>query len=212
MNDYVVVIESVEALRFVGTLDPAVEVAMIRALNKTADRTRTTADKRIRSQVNFPASYLRPSEKRLWVATKAGRGSLEAIVRGRGRPTSLARFAAKNTPKPGPTRPKNGEISVEVKPGIKHKIPRAFLINLKGSPESANLGLAVRTNGGRPQGAYAPKELTRLGKNLWLLYGPSIDQVLYSARNAGGVVEEIAPETLSFLNREFLRLMDLELK
>jgi hypothetical protein len=45
---------------------------------------------------------------------------------------------------------------------------------------------------------------------VWLLYGPSVDQVLFSARNNGGVVEEITPDVIADLEAEFGRLIDLK--
>ena len=179
-----------------------IETALLRSINKTADRARTLASQDIREQVAFPASYLAPSAKRLFVSTKATKVSpFEAVISGRDRPTSLARFTNQK-PLGGGQRHRDGQIAVTVKPGVRRYIKRAFLITLNNS----NVGLAVRTDGGPPNNAYAPKEI---GKNLWLLYGPSVDQVLSAASNGGGIYEEIVPETLDFLNDEFNRQLDL---
>ena len=160
------------------------------------------ASQDIREQVSFPASYLAPSAKRLFVSTKATKVSpFEAVISGRDRPTSLARFTNQK-PLGGGQRHRGGQLAVTVKPGVRRYIKRAFLITLNNS----NVGLAVRTDGGPPNNAYAPKEI---GKNLWLLYGPSVDQVLSAASNGGGIYEEIVPETLDFLNDEFNRQLDL---
>lgn len=179
-----------------------IETALLRSINKTADRARTLASQDIREQVAFPASYLAPSAKRLFVSTKATKASpFEAVISGRDRPTSLARFTNQK-PLGGGQRHRGGQVAVTVKPGVRRYIKRAFLITLNNS----NVGLAVRTDGGPPNNAYAPKEI---GKNLWLLYGPSVDQVLSAASNGGGIYEEIVPETLDFLNDEFNRQLDL---
>lgn len=179
-----------------------IETALLRSINKTADRARTSASQDIREQVAFPASYLAPSAKRLFVSTKATKASpFEAVISGRDRPTSLARFTNQK-PLGGGQRHRGGQVAVTVKPGVRRYIKRAFLITLNNS----NVGLAVRTDGGPPNNAYAPKEI---GKNLWLLYGPSVDQVLSAASNGGGIYEEIVPETLDFLNDEFNRQLDL---
>ena len=179
-----------------------IETALLRSINKTADRARTSASQDIREQVAFPASYLTPSAKRLFVSTKATKASpFEAVISGRDRPTSLARFTNQK-PLGGGQRHRGGQVAVTVKPGVRRYIKRAFLITLNNS----NVGLAVRTDGGPPNNAYAPKEI---GKNLWLLYGPSVDQVLSAASNGGGIYEEIVPETLDFLNDEFNRQLDL---
>ena len=182
--------------------NPKIETALLRSINKTADRARTSASQDIREQVAFPASYLAPSAKRLFVSTKATKASpFEAVISGRDRPTSLARFSNQK-PLGGGQRHRGGQVAVTVKPGVRRYIKRAFLITLNNS----NVGLAVRTDGGPPNNAYAPKEI---GKNLWLLYGPSVDQVLSAASNGGGIYEEIVPETLDFLNDEFNRQLDL---
>ena len=181
---------------------PKIETALLRSINKTADRARTLASQDIREQVAFPASYLAPSAKRLFVSTKATKANpFEAVISGRDRPTSLARFTNQK-PLGGGQRHRGGQVAVTVKPGVRRYIKRAFLITLNNS----NVGLAVRTDGGPPNNAYAPKEI---GKNLWLLYGPSVDQVLSAASNGGGIYEEIVPETLDFLNDEFNRQLDL---
>ena len=203
----VVAIEAKLAISYIGEMPDNVKSALIGALNRTADRTRTRADRKIREEVAFPASYLRPSEGRLVVSQKARAESLQAVVTGRGRPTSLARFAVGSKPRSGN---KLGSVSVTVKPGQKADISRAWIISLPGAPDSKNLGLAVRTEGGPPRGAYAPKQLKAFGPNVWLLYGPSVDQVLFSARNNGGVVEEITPDVIADLEAEFGRLIDLK--
>jgi len=203
----VVAIEAKLAISYIGEMPDNVKSALIGALNRTADRTRTRADRKIQEEVAFPASYLRPSEGRLVVSQKARAESLQAVVTGRGRPTSLARFAVGSKPRSGD---KLGSVSVTVKPGQKADISRAWIISLPGAPDSKNLGLAVRTEGGPPRGAYAPKQLKAFGPNVWLLYGPSVDQVLFSARNNGGVVEEITPDVIADLEAEFGRLIDLK--
>lgn len=203
-------VESREAEQFLGEVSDMQIRAMSKALNKTGPHTRTQMDRKVREEVAFPASYLRPSTKRLFVAKKATKAKLEIVIEGRGRPTSLARFikgggaALKNRTR----RPE--EIQVEVKPGSIQGIKRAWVVSLPGSPDSNNLGLAVRTpDGQKPKGAYAPK---RLDKNVWLLYGPSVDQVLYSVRNNGGVIEEVYGPTLDHLSKEYDRLLTLEMQ
>lgn len=194
-----IAIEGLEGLSFIDQFNEQVESALIQALNRTADRGRTNADKRIRQQVNFPASYLRPSSGRLTVVQRAGKNSFEARIRGRDQATSLARFSKQKWLGGGKNRHTKGEIKVRVKAGGPQRvIKRAFIMKLKND----NFGLAVRTDGTKPKGAYKPKEI---GKGLWLLYGPSVDQALVAASDGGGVVEEMTPETLDFLEREFNR-------
>lgn len=190
-----------DQFKFVPEMTERVELALVRALNKVAERSRTRAARSVREQVAFPASYVSPSNRRLWVSRKAKRGAFEAVVEGRGRPTSLATFARGRSQVPG-KRPKDGSIAVTVKPGVTKKIARAFLMTLNNN----NVGLAVRTEGLPPRGAHKPK---LIGKNLWLLYGPSVDQALMAASDGDGVFEELTPENLEFLEYEFNRQMDL---
>ncbi|TPN04546.1 phage tail protein [Mesorhizobium sp. B2-1-2] len=190
-----------EKMPFVGDVTANVETALTRALNRTADKSRTRAARLAREQVAFPASYVSPSSKNLWVKTRARRGALMTVIEGRGRPTSLARFSRQGVLSGG-SRHTGGKINVTVKPGVTKSISRAFIIRLKNN----NLGLAVRTNGEAPQGAYKPKSI---GKNLWLLYGPSVDQVLSAASKDGGIYQEMTPETLDDLEAEFNRQMEL---
>ena len=201
MNEGVFISIEFDQFDFVPEMSKDVELALVRALNKTADRGRTRAARAVRDQVNFPASYVSPSAKRLWVSQKAKKGGFEAIISGRSTATSLARFS-KQSALSGGQRHKGGTINVMVKPGRKKSIKRAFIIRLNND----NLGLAVRTNGEKPRGAYKPKPL---GKNLWLLYGPSVAQALIAASDGDGIYEDMSPETLEFLEKEFNRQMDL---
>ena len=219
LTSLVYVIEAKDVGAYFGQLSESTAGLLSKALNKAAPRARTLADRTIREQVAFPASYLRPSTKRLFIAQKASKSKLETVIEGRGRPTSLARFAKNGKPTMGKDgamkrgkADKEGEINVEVKPGRTNPISRAWIISLPGSPDSKNLGLAVRTNGQKPKNAYHPTPLKKFGPNVWLLYGPSVDQVLYSARNNGGVITEIEDDALSFVDDEFDRLWRLENK
>ncbi|MER9524088.1 phage tail protein [Mesorhizobium sp. M0292] len=190
-----------DKMPFVGEVTANVETALIRALNRTADRSRTRAARAAREQVSFPASYVSPSSKNLWVKTRARRGSLTTIIEGRGQPTSLARFSRQGV-LTGGARHRGGKVNVTVKPGHTKSISRAFIIRLKNN----NLGLAVRTNGESPAGAFKPKAI---GKNLWLLYGPSVDQALSAASREGGIFQDMTPETLDDLETEFNRQLEL---
>jgi hypothetical protein len=199
---YVFAVEGLDAIKSIEDIPADVLIAARQAVNKTTDRARAAAAREIRRQVALPASYVSGENGRLRIAKKASGTDLEGIVQGRQRPTSLARFV-RGSLTVGKT-PKQG-IKVEVKPGGARFLPGAFLIKLKAGSQvldtQFNLGLAVRTKGGRqPKKAYRPMPI---GKNLWLLYGPSVDQVFRS------VAPEIAPAQTEFLETEFLRLMEL---
>lgn len=198
MAQVLVVIEGVrEAAEALGYAKTLIDKNTARALNKTATRTRTQLSREVRSQVALPASYLGPSGGRLTVAEKASPSKLSIRISGRDRPTSLARFAT------GPNKAPRVRVKVG---GVATRIPRSFIINLK----SGNRGLAVRTpKGERPPGAWKP---TEMAPGLWLLYGPSVDQVLLGvgARD-GGAFGDTEDWALDFFEKEFLRLMNLEL-
>lgn len=193
-------VRGLKSLDSLEDIPSKVAVAATRAINRTADRSRAQSAREILSQVNFPDNYVRAkNSKRLRVSKKAKQKDLEAIITSQARPTSLARFATAIT--------KRG-VNVAVKPGGSKLIPNAFLIRLKaGSADldtKSNQGLAVRTRKGvAPPSAYKPKKIS---DNLWLLYGPSINQVFGGDR---GVAKKVTPATANFLEREFNRLLKI---
>ena len=205
MSQALIVVEF-NQLPFIDDTQKGVEIALVRALNYSATKSRTVAAKEARKQVNFPASYVSPSSERLWVKTKARKGVYQTVIEGRGEATSLARFS-KQTVMTGGKRHKGGKINVSVKPGSRKSISRAFIIRLKGKNGlGENLGLAVRTSGTKPRNAWNPKNI---GKNLWLLYGPSVDQALSASGTEKGVFEDITPQALELLEKEFTRQLEL---
>ena len=193
MSAYVVVVEGLDSLQDIEDLEKKALTAARQAINKAARHARAVSAKAMQEQINFPARYLSGKDGKLQVSRFAQGRKLEAAITGRDRPTSLARFAPNKT-----TGRRKGGVQVAVKPGQKATLRRAFLMNLKGG----NLGLAIRSPE-RPSAAYAPK---RIGQsNIWLLYGPSVDQVFKAvAREDGG------PAALDLLEREFNRLMKLQ--
>lgn len=195
---YAVFVEGIDNLRFAESMSANIELAAQRAINRTADRTRTESARRIRKEVAFPAAYLNPSAGRLTVARRAGQGSLEAVIRGQFRPTSLARFVVGT--------PRGGGVSVMVEPGMARFMRRAFLVRLRqgsGSVETkANKGLAIRL---RPGETLENKRTARrLSSGLYLLYGPSVDQVFRT------VSQDVSPQATAQLEAEFLRLLELK--
>ena len=195
---YVFAVEGLDAITSIEALPAEVLTAARQAVNKTTERARALGARRIREQVAFLARYLSGEDARLKITKRAQGLSLTGVVAGRSRPTSLARFATSG--RVG----RRGGVRVQVKPGSARAMPGAFLMRLKSgksfSDSSFNLGLAVRTKGGKPKTAYKPFRIT---DKLWLLYGPSVDQVFRS------VAPEIAPAMGDFLEDEFNRLLDL---
>lgn len=195
---YVVAIDGL-GTRPLDELPAQVLTAASRAINRTTDAARTLAARTIRQQVNFPASYLNPSDQRLFVADRATAQKLQAKISARTRPTMLARFASSSTPN------KQG-VTVEVAPGFAKFMRRAFLIRLPAGrggdvDTKSNLGLAIRLKPGEV--IHNKHVMARLKGNLYLLYGPSVSQVFQSVR------DDISPEVSDRLATEFARLMQL---
>jgi hypothetical protein len=200
MADYAVAIEGLADLSLSDEMVPAIAKAARIAINGTADRARTDADRAMRLQVNFSAAYLAPSAGRLAVTKRASDGDLSAIVTGRARPTSLARFVT------GGAVGQRGGVTVTVKPGFAKFMPRAFLLKLRAGSAAVddttfNLGLAIRLKPG--ESIRNKKEMVRISSGLYLLYGPSVSQVFTT------VSQDIAPAEAQFLEDEFSRLMAL---
>lgn len=181
---------------FVAYFEALPEMAAEAAYLAVNDASRDTVPllkRTMTKQVNFPKGYLSP--ERLSVRRKATKATLEAVISGRDRPTSLARFAAGATPQNTRRRP----ITVRVKANKDTRLDRAFLVQLKNN----NIGLAIRLPAGQePDRAYRPVQLTRRGgqaQNVWLLYGPSVDQVMQ------GVIPDVSDEISDMISKNFLR-------
>jgi len=180
--------EALEDLQnFVEALPGNRDKAARMAINQVAERKAVPlARMRIAAQVEFPQGYL--NEDRLGVTRRATDASLEAVITGRARPTSLARFVAGN--------PKRGQkLSVTIKKGMPRELQGAFLINLK----SGNTGLAVRLKAGSSLRNSRGAVKMNAADNLYLLYGPSVDQVFRT------VATDISPELGDAILAEFLR-------
>lgn len=187
---YAVAIEGIRALDGLDEIDSKITKAARMAVNASIRRAQTAAARSMENQVRFPRGYLSGDNGRLKVTRFASDTNLEAVLRGRDRPTSLARFVV------GGARPgQKGGVNVEVDPGIAKRMPGAFAIRLRNN----NIGLAVRTRNAPSMGA------KKIADNLYLLYGPSVDQVFNKTR------EQISGEIETFLNNEFNRLLGLEL-
>lgn len=200
MADFAVFVDGAVADLLKGLDTPARRRAAAMAINTVARDARAEIAKRIRAEINLPASYVSPSKERLSVVGRADRGNLETEIRARTRPTSLARFV---------TRGRIGKAGVGLrikKAGGITEFDRAFLLPLPAgrSDTQRNMGLAIRLRRGeRLRGSISSK---RIGNNLYLLYGPSVAQV-FEANSGKGVKSDIIPEIEQQLEREFLRLI-----
>ncbi len=188
MKEYAVFVEGLDDLNL-AELTPQIERYAYQAINKTADYARARNSQDIKRLYNFPGNYLDPSQGRLVVSKRAKTSNLEAVVSGRPRPTSLARFIVSSN---GVNRK---GVAIEMKRGQRTELEKAFPVKLNGG---ASLGLAVRTtDGAKPGKAYKP---SRLGKGIWLLYGISVDQAFNYSR------EMSQDEAALYLEAEFDRL------
>ncbi len=187
---YAVAVKGIQALDALDDLDPKITKAAKLAVNAAIRKAQTLSAKAMQQQINFPGNYLTGADGRLSIARFASDTNLEAVLRGRDRPTSLARFVSG-----GAKVGKKGGVSVEVDPGSAKRMPGAFAIKLRNN----NIGLAVRTKNAPSMGA------KKLSENLYLLYGPSVDQVFNLTR------EQISGDVEDYLNAEFTRLLGLDL-
>jgi len=181
-----------DALAYFESFPMRAKSAASLAINQTAQRGGLKlARTAMRERITFPGGYLE-DRKRLGVTQFAKPDNLEGIITGRGRPTSLARFAlpgSKNNP------------AVRVGAGRTRRIDGAFLVRLPAGrgadAELSNVGLAVRLKAG--ERVRNKKQMVPFRAGLYLLYGPSIDQIFRS------VLPEIEPEILDELAEEFRR-------
>lgn len=202
---YAAFVEGLEGLDDIRQAEPKVRRAAALAINRTTEETRTIAAREILSEVRLPPSYVAPSEDRLGIFQKANRTRLQAGIRARGRPTSLARFVVG---RPQLHRP---GLTVTVQHGRATFLRRAFLVRLRRgagiTDTQFNAGLAIRLpRGDRPVGTSRAVELSN---GLFLLYGPSIAQVFLDNQNRG-VARELQDPTARKLQTEFLRLLAVE--
>jgi hypothetical protein len=186
--------------RFMTVVPDVARRAATLAINQTAERKGIQALRaQMEDEVAFPPRYL-ADKRRFGVTKRATKNDLEAIITGRQRPTSLARFASGNAmigSRGG------GRLSVRVNPGARKQLPsRAFLIRLRAGEgavrdDAFNLGLAIRLKAG--ERVTGKKVMVPFGGGLYLLYGPSVDQVFRT------VSAQQAPRVADLLTDEFLR-------
>lgn len=158
----------------------------------------TRYKKSIKSQVGFPAGYLEDSDK-FGQTGFATPGNLVTKISARQRATSLARFAT------GGTVGKEGvTLSGVGGPGTRNVLKRAWLVRLRAGStlddSNFNLGLAVRLAPGKTfRKKRDTSRMVHLSKDVFLLYGPSVDQVFRS------VAETDTPAVLNEMGLEFFR-------
>lgn len=148
----------------------------------------------IEDEVAFPAGYL--DRDKMYVSQKARNNNLEVVISAAMRPTSLARFVQGDK-----TPNRRGGVKVRVKRGGSvREMKRAFLVRLRQGntfDNGFNLGLAIRLDKG--ERLINKREAIQLDTNLYILYGPSVDQVFRT------VAYTATPDILEMTEREFLR-------
>lgn len=161
------------------------------AQGKGMRRLKTAVDE----EIAFPGGYV---NDKLYVKRKALDERLETVIAARTRPTSLARFATM-----GQTiaSSKAAGVTVQVHHGVTRKLP-AFFMRLRVGKildaDNYNLGLAIRLKPGeRIRGKKKPYNDS--DATLFLLYGPSVDQVFRE------VAYEQSEPILLDVETEFLR-------
>ena len=170
------------------------------AVNFAALRGASLASKEIRRQINFPGGYLGAVGKpgsRLAVTERASTNNLRAVITGRGRATSLARFARGSVRFGRPTRDPRVKVA---RGGGSSKVRGGFFVKLRAGAsigENFNVGLAVRLKPG--ERIKNKRKMVSLGKGAYLLYGPSVDQAFRS------VAGDVQPDVSALATNEFLR-------
>lgn len=154
----------------------------------------------MKDEVNFPAGYLEDKE-RFGQTRRATDSDLTAAITARFRPTSLARFAEGQSFE-GARRTGGVRVKVNRGGGAK-RLEGGFFVRLRRGADTSdgfNVGLAIRLKPGeRLRGRKKGGAGIELAPNLYLLYGPSVDQVFRQV----SVAE--SPEVADELQREFIR-------
>lgn len=202
----IISIGSAELKDYLESVPKIAEDSIRMAINKVAGgKGMTRIKKAMTDEIAFPSGYL--NGDRLRVTKRATGTSLEAIIVGRKRATSLARFVT------GGAMVSNskmaGGVQVRVKKGKTTYLKNAFLVRLNRgaslSEDNYNIGLAVRLKPGEQLGNKRTQHQAWLvpGK-VALLYAPSVDQVFatVSEKVSGKIADDVAAE----FHRNFARL------
>lgn len=188
------------AQKMLGDLPGNVQTALVRSVNRGAERGRTEGARLIVGQLNFPGSYLAPSQGRLVAYSTQDNANPQARVVGRNRPTSLARFVTSGS------LGKKGGVSVMVKRGHTRVLPNAFLIRLRAGATmdegTFNLGLAIRLKPGET--IKNKREAIQMRNGLWLMYGPSVGQAFGQLIKKNDFAEDVS----KMVEVEFDRAME----
>lgn len=189
---------------FIESVPGITKTAARLAINTTAKSAVVSLRKSMKAEVNFPQGYVE-DPSRFGQTAFATEDNLSASITARFRPTSLARFSA--TSFQGAKR--TGGVKVQVrKAGAPKLIPGSFFIKLRSGTDikdGFNIGLALRLRPGQSIiGRHKGVSGVQIAPNLYLLYGPSVDQVFrdVSAQQSPQVADGLQAEFM----RQFIRL------
>ena len=187
--------------KMLQALGASVEPSAADAINDTVVFARRLGSQEIRKRINFKANYI--DAGRLAITRRAKPANLEAVVTGRDRPTSLARFS-QGAPKFGRQR-RPPRVRVKASGGAS-PIEGGFFMRLRRgnsviSAENANIGLAIRLKEG--ERVKNKNDMVPVGRNLYLLYGPSVGQVYrtVSEKTSDEVAAQLANRFAHHLGR-----------
>lgn len=170
------------------------------AINRAITSARSESIDLIRRQLNFPSNYFgstTDNNARLAITEKASPDRLEGRISARRRATSLSRFSEIGS---------NGrDVRVAVKAGKTPTILKgAFPLRLRSGTSldeaKYNRGIAYRARPGET--LLGSRGARLIGNNLYLLYGPSVDQAFQT------VIPSITPDAERVLRQEFFRQLD----
>ncbi len=186
--------------------------ASVMAVNEGARYGRAAALREMNSQVKLGKKYL--GDNLLIKKAQGNVGEIRAVLTGVQRPVSLARYAtpsARSAFLSAKKQPKKLKVQVRTDRagGI---LKKAFFVRLRSGREFSethfNVGLAIRLKPGQQvQGRHIsgkPMAKTGSSASVFLLYGPSVDQVFRTVRE--DVSPDIAQRVRTEFGRQFKRL------
>jgi hypothetical protein len=145
----------------------AVKDSIVISINDTAKFGHAEIKKRIVEEVNLKPSYIGSKNSgRLKISSYAVNANDSAVISARARGTLMSRFLVSAFKRGSPAK-------VSIAKSRVSSISNAFLMKLK----SGNSGLVKRVKSGRIEGS---KGALKIGKNLFLLYAPSVSQIMSS--------------------------------
>lgn len=179
------------------TPEVAQEAAKL-AVSDTADWGKNMAARMFTSTVNLPADAL--AARRFRVSQRPTSARPEAIISADNNPLGLSRFVV-GAKKPGAPHPRTqvlvgGSVKQWSAPGGDNY---AFLIPTPNG--AAGVGLAIRTKGALRNS----KAARQIGRNLYLLSGPSVNQMF--AQLMPAIVPRVEAKLQAEFQRQYSRLI-----